>query len=185
MAADAAWQIDSGFQLAFGISQPWGDYIAAGGFEYSPFVYADTLLRAGLPFAGIDIELYQGTAPRGSYCRDLLDTSRLLDMFGLLGIPISASLAYPSSSRDDSFGDPGELIGDSGHWRELSTTAQADWAEAFASLAICKSFVSGVIWDHLSDADPHRFPNAGLVDARGPIKPAFDRLRAIRDEHLK
>ena len=185
MAADAAWQIDSGFQLAFGISQPWGDYLAAGGFEYSPFVYADTLLRAGLPFAGIDIEWYHGTAPRGSYCRDLLDASRLLDMFGLLGVPIYVSLAYPSSSRDDPFADPGELIGDAGYWRELSATAQADWAEAFASLAVCKSFVSGVLWDHLSDADPHRFPNAGLVDARGPIKPAFDRLRALREEHLK
>ena len=52
-------------------------------------------------------------------------------------------------------------------------------------LIVCKSYVSGVLWDHLSDADPHRLPNSGLVDARGAIKPAFDRLRALREEHLK
>ncbi len=105
MAADAAWQIDSGLQLSFGISQPWGDYLARGGHEYSPFVYADTLLRAGLPFAGIDLEWHFGTAPRGSYCRDTLEASRLLDLFGLLGVPVKISMSYPSSTG------PAELFG--------------------------------------------------------------------------
>jgi hypothetical protein len=185
MAADAAWQIDTNLQIAFGISQPWGDYLAGGGFEYSPFVYADTLLRAGLPFAGIDIEWFMGTSPRGTYCRDLLEASRLLDLYGLLGVPINVSLAYPSSARPDPFADASELVEAAGYWRDFSSSTQADWAESFASMAICKSFVSGVVWEHLADAEPHRFPSAGLVDQRGPIKPAFDRLRAFREEHLK
>lgn len=185
MAADSAWQIDSTLQLAFGISQPWGDYIAGGGYEYSPFVYADTLLRAGLPFCGIDLEWFLGTSPRGTYCRDLMEASRLLDLFGLLGVPIQVSMSYPSSPEADSRSGFNELAAHSGVWRDFSNGSQADWAEEFASLAVCKSFVSGVIWEHLSDSEPHRFPNAGLVDSLGAIKPAFDRLRSLREAHLK
>ena len=44
--------------------------------------------------------------------------------------------------------------------------------------------MTGVFWDHFADADPHRYPNAGLVDAAGRIKPAMDVLRQIRDKHL-
>jgi Glycosyl hydrolase family 10 len=186
MAADAAWQIDPNLQVVFGLSRPWGDYLAdAGGFEYSPFVFADTLLRAGLPFAGIEVEWFLGTSPRGSYCRDLLDASRTLDLFGLLGVPVQVSLAYPSAPGPDSAAEPGENAVGAGRWGDFSPEGQAAWAEAFASLAVCKSYVSGVFWDHLTDAEPHRVPHGGLVDATGSLKPAFDQLRAIREAHLK
>jgi len=185
MAADAAWQIDPNLQLTFGVSRPWGDYLAGPGYEYSPFVYADTLLRAGLPFAGVEVEFFMGTSPRGNFCRDLLEASRLLDLFGLLGMPIQVSLACPSSAVPDAKASANEKLGRSGRWRDVAPTAQAEWAEAFGSLAICKSYVSGVIWDHLSDAEPHRLPNCGLVDADGGIKPAFDRLRGLREAHLR
>jgi hypothetical protein len=185
MAADAAWQIDSGLQLVFGLSQPWGDYLGGSGFDYSPFVYADTLLRSGLPFAGVEVEWLFGTSPRGSYCRDLLGASQLLDLFGVLGVPVQVSLAYPSAATPDPQADPVELPRAAGKWRDFTPAAQADWAASFASLALCKSYVSGVFWDHLTDAAPHRVPHAGLVDARGMAKPAFDRLRALREAHLK
>ena len=44
---------------------------------------------------------------------------------------------------------------------------------------------SGVFWDHLTDAEPHRVPHGGLVEASGSLKPVFDQLRAIREAHLK
>jgi Glycosyl hydrolase family 10 len=185
MAADAAWQIDSSLQLVFGLAQPWGDYLGASGFDYSPFVFADTLLRSGLPFAGVEVEWFFGTSSRGSYCRDLLSASQLLDLFGVLGVPIHVSLAYPSSTKPDPQGDPTEYIERAGRWRDFTPAAQADWAGAFAALAMCKTYVSGVFWDHLMDAAPHRIPNGGLVDERGQVKPAFERLRALREAHLK
>jgi hypothetical protein len=185
MAADSAWQIDSGLQLTFGLARPWGDYLSAGGYEYSPFIYADTLLRSGLPFAGVDVEWYMGTSPRGSYCRDLLGASQLLDLIGVLGVPVYVALAYPSSAAVDPQADALERLAGCGTWRDFTPAAQADWAAAFGSLALCKSYVSGVTWDHLTDADPHRIPNGGLVDDRGAPKPAFDRLRALREAHLK
>ncbi|HKB03177.1 MAG TPA: endo-1,4-beta-xylanase [Gemmataceae bacterium] len=185
MAADAAWQIDPNLQVVFGISRPWGDYLSGDGFEYSPFVFADTLLRAGLPFAGIEVECFLGTSPRGNYCRDLLDTSRTLDLFGLLGVPVQVSLAYPSAGDPDAKADRSERAVGAGRFGDFTPEGQAAWAEAFATLAVCKSYVSGVFWDHLTDADPHTIPNAGLVDSAGGLKPAFDRLRAIREAHLK
>lgn len=185
VAADAAWQIDANLPLVFGLSQPWGDYLATGGFEYSPFVFADTLLRSGLPFAGIEIEWHFGTSPRGSYCRDLLSASQLLDLLGVLGVSVDVSLAYPASPEADPQADLAERVGGAGHWHGVSPAAQADWAEAFASLALSKSFVSGVVWDHFSDAHPHRLPNAGLVDAAGHPRPALDRLRRLREAHLR
>jgi hypothetical protein len=184
-AADAAWGIDSGLQQTFGISQPWGDYLAGGGYEYSPFVYADTLLRAGLPFAGIELEWHFGAGARGSFCRDVLEASRLLDLYGLLGVPVHVSLGYPSSAALDAKADSGRSPEAAGRWRDFSLSAQAEWADVFAGLATCKSYVSSVVWDHLLDADVHRLPNAGLVDGTGAIKPAFDRLRALRQDYLR
>ena len=185
MAADAAWQIDSGLQIVFGLAQPWGDYLGGRGFEYSGFVFADTLIRAGLPFAGIELEWFFGTAPRGSFCRDPLEASRLLDLFGLLGVPVQLALAYPSSRLPDPQADVAEQVESGGVWHDFSSTAQSAWASAFASIALCKSYVNGIVWDHLADADPHRIPNAGLVDSAGQIKPAFDRLRDLRETHLR
>ena len=100
-------------------------------------------------------------------------------------MPVQVSLAYPSATTPDPQADPVELPQGSGRWRDFTPAVQADWAAAFASLALCKSYVSGVFWDHLADAAPHRIPNAGLVDVRGNAKPAFDRLRALRETHLK
>lgn len=185
MAADAAWQIDSNLQLSFGVSSPWGDYLSDPSYQYSPFVYADTLLRAGLPFSGIDIELFLGSSPRGSYCRDLLETSRILDLFGLLGLPLHVGLAYPSSPLPDALADPMERNDLSGFDGDMSSGAQGKWAEAFTTLVLCKSFVAGVIWDNLADQEPHRFPHAGLIDQHGTVKPTFDHMRAIREKHLR
>ena len=54
------------FAYTNGALKPWGDYLVRPGYEYSPFVFADTLLRSGLPFAGVEVEWYLGTSPRGS-----------------------------------------------------------------------------------------------------------------------
>lgn len=184
MAADAAWQIESNAQVIFGVTHPFSDYLGEGRHEFSGFVFADTLLRAGLPFAGIELECPMATAPRGNFCRDLLDLSRQLDLFGLLGTPIQVTLAYPSARLPDAKALPFEQTEGAGYWRDISSTAQANWATAAGSLVLCKSYVHSIFWDHLCDADPHRFPNAGLVDARGTIKPSFDRLRELREVHL-
>jgi hypothetical protein len=62
--------------------------------------------------------------------------------------------------------------------------AQAEWARQFGALALCKPYVQAVQWAHFSDAQPHVFPNCGLIDRDGQAKPALAALRQLREEHL-
>ncbi len=183
--AEAARQVDPQLEVIVGLAQPWGEYMAFEERNHSPFIFADTLIRSGLTLAALDVELVMGVSPRGSYCRDLLDTSRLLDMYALLGLPLRVTLGYPSSSAPDALADPDCRVA-AGHWRVgVSPEAQADWARAFATLAVCKPYVQAVHWTHFSDAEPHTFPHAGLLDAGGNPKPALAALRELREKHLR
>jgi hypothetical protein len=181
---ETARQVDPSLDLVVGISQPWGEYMAVEDRTHSPFIFADTLIRSGLNLSALDIELVMGVTPRGSYCRDLLETSRILDLYALLGVPLRATLGYPSADGSDPDADP-ELRVAAGRWHAgFNPATQAEWAESFSTLALCKPFVQGVQWAQLSDAGPHPFPHCGLVDASGTPKPATERLRDLRQKHL-
>ena len=183
--AETARQIDPTLEIVVGVAQPWGEYMATVERTHSPFVFADTLIRSGMNVAALDVELVMGSTPRGSYCRDLLEASRLFDLYALLGIPLRVTLGYPSASAADLDADPDMHVG-AGRWRGGYTPeVQAEWAAAFATLALCKPYVQGAQWVHLSDAEPHQFPNCGLIDAAGQAKPAATKLREIRQAYLK
>jgi hypothetical protein len=184
--ADVVRQVDPSVELVLGVSQPWGEYMATLDANHSPFIFADTLIRSGLNnLAALEVELVMGVSPRGSYCRDLLDASRLLDLYALLGVPLRVTLGYPAATGSDPSADP-EMQIDAGRWHGgYSPDIQADWASAFGALALCKPFVQSVQWTHLSDAQPHQFPHAGLFDAQGRPRPAIERLVKLREKHLK
>jgi hypothetical protein len=181
---EAARKVDPALELIVGVAQPWGEYMAAEDRIHSPFIFADTLIRAGLNLAALDVELVMGVSPRASYCRDLLETSRLIDLYALLGVPLRLTLGYPSATGPDPDADPDYRI-DAGHWRNfINADVQAEWADAFTTLALCKPSVQAIHWTHWTDAEPHQFPHCGLLDARGNIKPALSRLRTLRETHL-
>jgi hypothetical protein len=183
--AEVAKQIDPGLELIVGIAQPWGEYLALEDRIHSPFVFADTLVRTGLNLAALDLEFVMGVTPRGSYCRDLLEASRLFDLYGILGVPLRVTLGYPSATGVDPHADP-DLRVAAGHWRDgADPEAQADWAGSFASLALCKQWVQAVHWAHVSDGEPHQFPHCGLLDTDHRPKPALHRLRELRQKHLR
>ena len=181
---ETARQVDPTLEYYVGVAQPWGEYMAQESRTHSPFIFADTLIRSGLNLSALDLEIVMGTAPRGSYCRDVLETSRLLDMYALLGVPLRVTLGYPSSAKADPDADP-EMRVHAGRWDDaISLESQAAWAEAIGLLALCKPAVHGVTWTNLSDADPHQFPNCGLLDAQSQPKPALERLRGLREAHV-
>ncbi len=183
--AEAARQVDPTLEIVVGLAQPWGEYMASAERTHSPFVFADTLIRSGMNLAALDVELVMGPTPRGSYCRDLLETSRLLDLYALLGVPLRVTLGYPSSVGPDMDSDP-EMQVSAGRWRDGYTPAkQAEWAAAFAPLVLCKPYVQGMVWANLSDAEPHQFPHCGLLDAQGNVKPTTQKLREFREKVLK
>src|SRR5262249_57667570 len=88
-----------------------------------------------------DREWVMGVSPGGSYCRDVLEASRLPDRYALLGVPLRLTLGYPASAGPDASADP-EMRVEGGRWRDgFSPQTQADWAAAFGALALCKPFV--------------------------------------------
>jgi hypothetical protein len=183
--AEAARQIDPGLEIGLGIAQPWGEYLTTQDRTHSPFLFADTLVRSGLKLSALDLEIVMAVSPRGSYCRDLLELSRLLDLYALLGVPLQVTLGYPSAGGPDALADPALQLG-GGRWRgEFTPAIQADWADAYAGLALCKPTVRAVVWAHAGDAEPHLFPHCGLMDAQGNAKPALERLRQLRELHLR
>jgi hypothetical protein len=183
--AETVKRVQPNLDVIVGIAQPWGDYLAEQERSKTPFIFADDLLRTGIKLAALDLELIMGISPRGSYCRDLLDASRLLDLYALLGVPIQATLGYPSSSAASELSCPDQRV-NLGNWRgPYSEATQADWVIAFGPLMLCKPYVRGVQWAHWSDAEPHQFPHCGIVGAGGQVKPTLARLTQLRAEHLK
>lgn len=182
---EAARQVDPSLELVVGIAQPWGEYLALSERAHSPFIFADTLIRSGLNLSALNIELVMGVTPRGSYCRDLLEISRLLDLYALLGLPLRTTLGYPSSSQSDADADP-DLRVEGGHWDEgFTAEVQAEWAAEVTALVLCKPYVQGIQWAHFRDTQPHQFPHCGVLDGRDQLKPAFQKLRELRETHLK
>jgi hypothetical protein len=182
---EAASHLDPDLELILSVAQPWGDYLVNDDQTISPLAFADDLIRTGLRVSAVELELRTGCVPRGSLPRDPLDTSRVIDLFSLLGLPLEVVLSRPSSARPDPMAQAHrQQIGDG--WRNgPSPEGQADWGATFAALALCKPHVRAVTWDHWSDADPHLTPAGGLIDASGRAKPLLGRLRSLRTDHLK
>jgi Glycosyl hydrolase family 10 len=182
--AEAARQVDPGLELSVGIAQPWGEYMALQDHTHSPFIFADTLIRSGMNLAALDLELILGVSPRGSYSRDALEVSRLIDLYALLGVPLQVTLGYPSAAGPDPQADPALAV-DGGSWRGgFTPDSQAEWAELHVGLALCKPAVRTVTWAHFLDGAAHQFPGCGLVDAAGKQKPAVKCLQNLREQHL-
>lgn len=182
---EAAAQIDPGLELVLSVAQPWGDYLADESHTISPLTFPDDLMRAGLRLSGLEVEIRAGAAPRGSPPRDLLDTSRVINLFGVLQLPLEIVLSLPSSNQPDSEASAhGQSVWQPGI-RTLTPEGQAEWGASFAALALCIPHVRAVTWDHWSDAHPHLTPTGGLLDASGQPKPLLARLRTLRSAHLR
>jgi hypothetical protein len=181
---ETARSVDPSIELIIGLAQPWGEYRRSDE-RNSPFHFADNLIRSGLQISGLDLEVVMGVRSRGSYCRDELELSRLLDIYAMLGVPLSVTLGLPAAPQTDPNSDP-ELMPGFGHWQDgFHPDSQENWVSRMASLALCKPYVRAVNWCHLSDAHPHTFPHAGLVDTDGNIRPAAAGLRHLRETHLR
>jgi hypothetical protein len=183
---ETARQVDPSLELTIGLAQPWGEYLTLADRTHSPFIFADQLIRSGLSLTALDLEIVMGVTQRGSYCRDRLELSRLLDLYALLGVPLQVTLGYPASDRPDADADP-ELTVAYGRWNGgFSPEAQAEWADRFASLVLCKPYVQGVTWAQFNDAELHQWPHVGLLDAaEQPSRPALEKLRQLRQAHLR
>lgn len=178
---ESALQLDSNLELVVSVAQPWGDYLVHADQTISPLSFADDLVRCGLRVSAVELEIRNGTKPRGSLPHDLLDASRLMDTLSLLGLPLEIVLSHPCSASPD-FGarDHVEEVWELAWRTGPSPEAQADWGYTMAALALCKPEVRAVTWDHWSDADPHFVPFGGLVSSTGKVQPLLAKLAELR-----
>lgn len=182
-ALEVARQVDPEGQLLIRIDQPWGEYQARGQHKLSPMHFADALIRAGMELSAINVEIGVGYTPSGSPSRDLLEFSRLIDQWTILGLPLQVTLAFPSAAVHDEQVTT-DLEVDPRFWRSsLDEQAQAEWIDDFLPLLLAKPSVVAVFWNHLSDAQPHRFPHAGLVRRDGQPKGGLTRIVRQRKLH--
>jgi hypothetical protein len=177
-----ARQADPAAQFLVGLDRPWAEWMASSTFQLGPLHLADYLARAELGMAGIALEIAPGYSSPGSHMRDLLDFSKLLDLYALLNYPLYLSVVMPSSPAADPQADPHVQV-EPDQWPGPPTEAsQAAIAARWIALAVAKPFVRSVTWRQLDDSNPHLYPNGGLIRPDKSPKPLLDWLRNFRSE---
>jgi hypothetical protein len=144
---EATRQTDPAAEWVVGIAQPWGDYLCSEDYTYSPLVFADTLLRAGFRFAAVELEVFTGAGGRASRPRDPLDTFRMLELFGVLGMPLEVSVGCPLH--------PATAVYPQG------------WADIALTLTAAMPHVRRVGWEAWDEGPTNRVPGCGLAAADG------------------
>ncbi len=183
---EAATQVDPELELVLSVAQPWGDYLIHDDQNLSPLTFPDDLIRAGMRLSAVELEVRLGLSERASYQRDTQELARVLNLYGLLGLPLELLLSCPAGVGDRA-DTPGEQTDDlRPAWRTApSPDQQARWGEACAALGLCTPHVRAVTWDHWSDSQPHVTTAAGLIDSAGVARPLLEKLRSLRAAHLR
>lgn len=175
---------DPDVHLVVDLDRPWADWMAQSLFHLGPLHLADNLVRAEVGLSGIGLEIAPGFSAPGSPMHDLLDFSRLLDLFSLLNVPLHLTMAAPASAQADDKADPSVKV-ETIQWSQSPDDAtQKAWAEPWIALAVAKPFVRSVTWRHAADGVPHIYPNAGLFRADQSPRPIFDWLKRFRARYL-
>jgi hypothetical protein len=180
---DTARQACPQTPLVLGLCQPWGEYLRQQDRAMFPFLFADHLLRSRAPINSLEIEVVMGVNGRGSFVRDSLEVSRLLDLYALLGLPLRVTIGLPSASGPSPLADAAakaESFGLSSDWTE---ERQAVQAARLLSLSACKPYVEAVTWTQYSDAESHQFPHCGLLRPDHRAKPVLSELASFRQQY--
>ena len=173
---ETAHQVDEEIQLMIRVDQPWGAYQVRGQHRLSPLQFVDALLRSGVGLSRVNLEISVGFQPHGSAYRDLLEFSRLVDLWSCLGVPLQLTLAFPTASGTDRFAHPDVEVGASCWKTDWTEQAQADWIRSYLPLLMSKPAVIGVFWSQWADNVPHRFPHSGLIRMDATEKPSLQEV---------
>ncbi len=148
--------------IILSFDQPWAEYLAANDRELSPLHLADSLVRADLGVAGVGVEINIGYQPAGSARRELVEYSRQLDRWSVLGQKLIVFVSCPSDAGSNENARRQVRASTA----EQSPESQSAFMGKLIPLMLAKPFVDGIIWNELSDAAPQEFANAGVMDSR-------------------
>ncbi len=183
-AVQVVRKIDPRTPTVVSFDQPWAEYLVEQDNDLAPWHYADALVRADLGISGFGLEINAGAWPRGSAHRPAFEYGRLVDQWSQLGLPLMALLTAPSAAEPDPLAiqaiHPEPVEPPPG----LPQDPQWAWARLVAPLLASRPSVQVLLWNQLSDNEPHEFPHAGLFDAKGRAKPTLAMLRELRKSWL-
>ena len=128
-------QLDPDHPQMIGIDQPWGEYQGRRAVDLSPIHFADALVRARLDLKAILLEMNFGCFAGGTLPRSEIDVNRLLDYWGLLGLPLLVGLSLPSADGADPKARQ-KIDFSAGSW---SLAAQQAWAARYVPLIACQT----------------------------------------------
>ncbi|RMG37701.1 MAG: glycoside hydrolase [Planctomycetota bacterium] len=180
---EVARQVDEESRFVVRVNQPFGEYQARGTHRLAPLQFVDALVRLGVGLSGINLELNMGYGRCGTAMRDLLDVSRLIDLWSCLDVPLQVTICVPSSSTHDPMAHSGIPLEANGWHKPWSEQAQAEWLDHYLPLFLAKQTVVAIFWHTLSDAVPHEFPHSGLLRADKTPKPALEQFARTVQEH--
>ncbi|MBI1347291.1 glycoside hydrolase [bacterium] len=182
---EVARMVDEEAQLIIRVDQPWGEYQARGQHRLSPLQLVDAIIRSGVGLAGVNLEIAMGYQPRCSQYRGLLEFSRLVDQWSVLGVPLHLTLASPSSVGPDLLAQPDLEIEPSIWPGGCEEASQAYWLQQLIPLLLAKPAVASISWSTFSDTDPHEFPRSGLLSVDGSPKRAMETFIDFRHRFAK
>lgn len=164
------------------IAQPWSEYLGDERDAISPLHYADALIRADLGLSGLGLQINLDTWPNGTLPRDPIEISRLVDRWGLLGLPLMLVITQPTSKvLDSSAGSDRSVSG----WSTSSNPPTSGLkADSLLRMLVAKPTVHAVIWNQLSDQSAGGFANAGLWDSQGKPKSLLSTAAKLKQNYL-
>lgn len=183
-AVDRVRAVEARTPLVVSFNQPWAEYIARKDQELTPINFADTLIRGELGLAGIGLEIHYGYWPGGTMPRDAMDTSRLLDRWSQIGVPLMVFVSAPSSMGADALArHPAHPLVDL-RAGGINPAWQQEVVERLFPVLLAKHTVQAIVWDHWQDSQPHELSCAGLIDATNRPKPALESIAKVRKQLL-
>ena len=140
-----------------GIDQPWGEYLGRRAVDLSPIQFADALVRARLDLKAIFLEMNLGCFAGGTLLRSEMELNRLLDYWGLLGLPLVVGLSMPSDDGPDA-----------------KARQKLDFSAGSWSLAVAAGLGRPL---HTADAGQTGHPGSGLEPVRRRPAPRLSPCR--------
>lgn len=172
MSATLAKQLAPRSTAIIGLALPWSEYYRHDPRTIPASLYAEMVVRSGINFDALGLELRFGGKESDLYVRDLMQISAMMDNFGALGKPLHITAAgVPSIDGGDAR---------TGCWRERwSESVQAEWLREFYRIALSKPFVETVTWQALSDLPGDASGHGVLREDLSP-KPAIEEIQRLR-----
>ena len=173
-------QLDPDHPSMIGIDQPWGECQGRRAVDLSPIHFADALVRARLDLKAILLDMNFGCFAGGTLLRSEIDLNRLLDYWGLLGLPLLVGMNLPSADN----ADPQARQKTRSSAESWNLASQQAWTARYVPLILAKPGIQAVVWNQFEDGQPHEFPHGGLLTPQGQAKPALRTLAALNAAYI-